>query len=326
MVDIADLKSPDRTGRAGSSPVLGNPGFSRDFFLHGRKAMSSTSVRINNLFNNKNIAQIAQGGPFAIFEHQNDMSVSPGESLFAYFMKEMNVRKRQVFCDLENGAVRVQAGAMQWTAGDIQQESGVKGVGSLLGKLVGGAVTGESAIKPVYRGTGYIMLEPTYNFLLLENVASWGSGIVLNDGLFLACEDSVAEKVISRKNISSAVLGGEGLFNLCHSGNGYAVLESPVPREELLEFEISNDVVKIDGNMAIAWSSSLEFTVEKSGKSLLGSAIGGEGLVNVYRGSGKILMAPTLPGTVHKNSNGPEKTAATSSQGIGSTISTLFGS
>lgn len=32
MVDIGDLKSPDRTGRAGSSPVLGNPGFSRDFF------------------------------------------------------------------------------------------------------------------------------------------------------------------------------------------------------------------------------------------------------------------------------------------------------
>ena len=58
--------------------------------------------------------------------------------------------------------------------------------------------------------------------------------------------------------------------------------------EELIEVVLDNDVMKIDGNMAIAWSGSLNFTVEKSGKSLLGSAVSGEGLVNVYRGSGKI--------------------------------------
>ena len=47
--------------------------------------------------------------------------------------------------------------------------------------------------------------------------------------------------------------------------------------------------------MAIAWSNSLEFTVEKSTRSLLGSAVAGEGFVNVYRGTGKILMAPVRP-------------------------------
>jgi len=45
--------------------------------------------------------------------------------------------------------------------------------------------------------------------------------------------------------------------------------------------------------MAIAWSGSLNFTVEKSSKSLIGSAVSGEGLVNVYRGTGSILTAPT---------------------------------
>lgn len=45
---------------------------------------------------------------------------------------------------------------------------------------------------------------------------------------------------------------------------------------------------------AIAWSNTLEFKVEKSGKSLIGSAVSDEGLVNVYRGTGKVLMAPTL--------------------------------
>ncbi len=42
--------------------------------------------------------------------------------------------------------------------------------------------------------------------------------------------------------------------------------------------------------MAISWSGSLDFTVERSGKSLIGSAASKEGLVNVYRGTGKVLM------------------------------------
>lgn len=58
------------------------------------------------------------------------------------------------------------------------------------------------------------------------------------------------------------------------------------------------DVMKIDGNMAVAWSRSLNFTVERSTKSLIGSAASGEGLVNVYRGTGKILMTPVLSANV----------------------------
>jgi uncharacterized protein (AIM24 family) len=38
----------------------------------------------------------------------------------------------------------------------------------------------------------------------------------------------------------------------------------------------------------------LKFSVERSGKSLLGSAVSQEGLVNVYRGTGRVLLAPTL--------------------------------
>ncbi|MBR0485314.1 MAG: AIM24 family protein, partial [Oscillospiraceae bacterium] len=108
------------------------------------------------------------------------------------------------------------------------------------------------------------------------------------------CDDTVDMKVVARSNLSSAALGGEGLFNNCLIGKGIAVLESFVPRDELIVMELTepNDVVKIDGNMAIAWSGSLKFTVEKTTKTLVGSAASGEGFVNVYRGIGKILMAP----------------------------------
>lgn len=106
------------------------------------------------------------------------------------------------------------------------------------------------------------------------------------------CDSNVQLKVVARTNLSSAALGNEGLFNLCLKGRGLAVLESPVPREELIAVNLEDDQIRIDGNYAIAWSSSLDFRIEKSTKSLLGSAVSGEGLVNVYRGTGRVLMAP----------------------------------
>ena len=117
----------------------------------------------------------------------------------------------------------------------------------------------------------------------------------MEDGMFLACDSSLKQKTVSRKSVSSAVLGGEGLFNLSLIGKGIAVLESNVPRDELIEIDLENDELKIDGNMAVCWSGSLEFTVEASSKNIIGAAASGEGLVNVYRGTGKVLMAPVAP-------------------------------
>ena len=166
-------------------------------------------------------------------------------------------------------------------------------MGDLFGKAVRGKVSGESAIKPEYTGTGLLVLEPTYKYLILLDAADWGGSVVLDDGLFLACDSRLKHKAVMRSNISSAVAGGEGLFNLSLNGSGVFCIESDCPQEELIEITLENDVLKIDGNYAIAWSGSLNFSVERSGKSLIGSAASGEGLVNVYRGTGKVLMMPT---------------------------------
>jgi len=248
-------------------------------------------VTVNNLFDNKNIKIVAEKGNVKVLEYERDLSVARETAIAEYFAAEMNIRKRQVAIELKNDAYIVSAGAMQWTTGNVTISSNVKGVGDFLGKAIAGKVTKESAIKPKYQGSGHLILEPTYKHILLEDVGAW-NGMVIEDGMFLACEDTVQQKVVSRTTLSSAALGGEGLFNLSLSGHGIAVLESKCPREELVMLELENDEVKIDGSFAVAWSNSLQFTVEKSTKSLIGSAVSGEGFVNVYRGTGKILMAP----------------------------------
>lgn len=250
--------------------------------------------QISNFTENDDVQVLDALGAFQVIEWKRDLSVTPESSATAYFSSEMNVRRRQVICDLSQAPVTVQAGAMQWMVGDVEATTGVGGVGDFFSKAVRGAVTKESAIKPEYKGTGTLVLEPTYRYILLIDVAHWGNSIVLDDGIFLACYSSLQHQAVMRSNVSSAVAGNEGLFNLSINGYGALALESPSPKEELIEVTLDNDVLKVDGNMALCWSGSLNFSVERSGKSLIGSAASGEGLVNVFRGTGKVLLAPTV--------------------------------
>lgn len=234
---------------------------------------------------------------FHVLEYIQDASVSPMNAQTEYFMSKMNVRRRQVVIDIdkEHSAI-IQAGAMQWMSGSVQATSGVKGVGDFLGKALKGVVTKETAVKPEYVGEGCLVLEPTYKYILLVDVAKWGEeGMTIEDGMFLASDGNVKKKIVTRKNVSSAVLGGEGFFNLSLYGNGVVALESNVPEDELIEVVLENDELKIDGNLAVCWSSNLDFTVERTTKTLVGSAVSGEGLVNVYRGTGRVLMCPVAP-------------------------------
>ena len=249
--------------------------------------------QISNFTDNDDVRIIAEMGAFQVIEYQRDLSVTPGSAATSFYSSQMNVRKRQLVCDLSKAEVTIQAGAMQWMLGNVNATTGIKGVGDFLGKAVRGKATGESAIKPEYTGDGILVLEPTYRHLILMDAAQWGGSVVLDDGLFLACESTLRHKAVMRANVSSAVAGGEGLFNLSLNGSGVFCIESDCPKEELIEITLQNDVLKIDGNYAIAWSTGLDFTVERSGKSLIGSAASGEGLVNVYRGTGKVLMMPT---------------------------------
>ncbi|MGN1299470.1 MAG: AIM24 family protein [Candidatus Scatovivens sp.] len=269
-----------------------------------------------------------QNGSFCVLEYLKDLSVNPYNATSQYFMAKMGVRRRQVICKLQDSSITMQAGALQWMTGRIQVKTDVKGAGDLLGKMVKGAVTKESAIKPVYTGSGIIALEPTYKYLILCDVGEWGNGgVTIEDGMYLASESSVEVGISRRKNISSAVLGNEGLFNVNLKGEGIAVLESNVPEEELIEVELNNSELKIDGRQAVCWSTSLDFTVERTTKTLIGSAASGEGLLNVYRGTGKVLMSPVAPTNsllASTNSVGA-KAADPKSNALGSFVGGMLG-
>jgi uncharacterized protein (AIM24 family) len=276
------------------------------------------AIKVTNWIN-ENRKVIAEKGMFKVIEHQQDLSVNSYSAQNAFFASKMNVRLRQVEISLNGmNTVKTQAGAMQMMIGNIAMETGVKGAKGFLGSMVKAAVTSETAIKPEYSGNGQVILEPTYKHIILQDVANWGpAGLVIEDGMFLASEGSVNHTVMQNaQDLGTALLSNEGLYNLCFTGSGVVALESSVPYEELIEYQLENDVLKVDGNMAVCWSGSLKFTVEKATKGLLGSMASGEGLVNVYRGTGKVWVSPvagtkdTTPKTMASSNNSTKETSS----------------
>lgn len=151
---------------------------------------------VSNFADNDDVMVKNKLGAFKVIEYVRELSLTPSEAQTAYYSSKMNIRKRQVICDVSQSSIILQAGAMQWTVGNVNATTGVKGVGDFFSKTMRGAVTKESAIKPEYTGDGLLVLEPTYQHILLLDMDDWNHSIVLDDGLFLACEASLKPPIV----------------------------------------------------------------------------------------------------------------------------------
>ena len=209
-----------------------------------------------------------------------------------YFMEKQNIRVRQIALYLNNEKVTIEKGAMSYFQGNIEMVSGVT-LGNALGRMIRGAVTGEHMAQPEYTGTGLLVLEPSFKHFLVLELAQ-GESIIVDDGMFYCAQGSVTVKAVAQQNISSAVAGGESIFQQQLTGPGLIILESIVPMCEIDVIDMDNDILRVDGNFAVLRSAGLGFTVERSAKTLIGSAVSGEGLVNIYRGTGQVWLAPTI--------------------------------
>ncbi|WP_304683276.1 AIM24 family protein [uncultured Clostridium sp.] len=217
-------------------------------------------------------------------------STDTSAAMDMYFMEQQNIKARQVAIYLNNDKVKVEPGAMSYFKGNLEMVSGVT-PGKLIGKMFSAAVTGESVAQPEYKGTGTVVLEPSFNHFLVLKI---DGEVIVDKGMFYCAQGGVQVKPVFVKTISSAFAGGEGIFQISLKGKGIVVLESRVPVSEIDEIHLDNETLKVDGNFAILRSGNINFTVERSAKTLIGSAVSGEGLVNVYRGTGTVWLAPTI--------------------------------
>ncbi|WP_459836488.1 AIM24 family protein [Clostridium carnis] len=249
-----------------------------------------TSVNINNKLTM--ISEMSNDTIFQILEYDDLEGASDlNTSMQIDFMKKSKVKLRQVRIILDDSAVKIESGSLSYMKGNIEIVNKTGGVIGLGRKFFSSKVTGESMFKPVLRGTGEVFLEPTFGHYTLIELED--EEIIVDDGLFYACEESIEVEPIMQKTVSSIIFGNEGLYQTKLKGSGIVLLEIPVPEKEILRCKMFRDTLKVDGNFSILRTSNITFTVEKSSTTLIGTAFNGEGLLNVYRGSGEVWLAPT---------------------------------
>ena len=249
-----------------------------------------TSINIKNTMTM--ISEMRNDAIFQILEYDDlEGSYDINLSIQIDFMKRSKVKLRQARLILEDSAVRIESGKLSYMKGNIEIDTRTEGLIGLGKKLFASKVTGESTFKPILKGTGEVFLEPTFGYFTLIELED--EEIIVDDKMFYACEDTVNVRVFTQKNPSAILFGEEGVFQTKLSGSGIVILEIPIPEKEILRCKMYKDTLKIDGELAILRSGNIEYTVEKSGTTLLGTALNGEGLLNVYRGTGEVWIAPT---------------------------------
>jgi uncharacterized protein (AIM24 family) len=228
--------------------------------------------------------------------------ISVAEQL--YTLNRAGVRLRQLRIRLTNDAVRTEPGALQFHKGKIEMESNT-GAGGGLGGLLKGAVaaarTGETLFKPLYRGSGELYLEPSFGPFWIRQIEN--ETLYADQGLFFCAEDSVKIEAHKVESMSARMAGGEGRYQTKLSGSGIVVFRPPVPPAEIIELTLQNEALQVDGSFALLRTAEVQFSVEKSSKSLIGSVTSGEGLLQTFRGTGRVWIAPTQP--LYESMNAP---------------------
>ncbi len=206
-----------------------------------------------------------------------------------FFANQANIHLKMVRVTLKNSEILIEPGALYFMKGNLQLESSINGIAKgLMRKFL----TGETLFQSRIKGIGEIFLEPSFGHYLLFNLDN--DSLIFDKSAFFCASATIDVSAKMQQNISSALFGGEGLFQTQAKGSGIVVLVSPVPFNELLVYELGvGEKLSVDGNFAFVRTGSVQFHAEKSGKSLFQTVTSGELLLQTFTGPGLVWLAPT---------------------------------
>lgn len=191
---------------------------------------------------------------------------------------------RQVVIDIAGEAVRARAGALSNMHGHIEFTPRLPGPGDIWRALF----TSEARVRPWYRGTGKIILQPSLSGYHVFDVAE-GERWILEPGAYWASEGTVALG-LSREPIFASLWAGDGLLNwkTTLAGRGRVAINAPGPVETL---DIDGEL-RVQGRLVLGRTAGLRFRSVRSA-SFPRNMISGQKRMRLFEGRGKVLVAWT---------------------------------
>lgn len=207
-----------------------------------------------------------------------------------FFANQANIHLKMVRVTLKDSQLLLEPSALYFMKGHLQLESTTGG--GLAKGLMRKFLTGETLFQSRIKGTGEVFLEPTFGHYLLFNIEN--DGLIFDKSAFYCASGGIEVSAKLQSNISSALFGGEGFFQTQATGTGIVVLVSPVPVTELVVYELApGEKLSVDGNFAFVRTAGVSFQAEMSSKSIFGTVVSGELLLQTFTGPGMVWLAPT---------------------------------
>lgn len=117
-----------------------------------------------------------------------------------------------------------------------------------------------------------------------------GGALIVQGSSWLASSTGI-EVDATFQGVGKALFSGEGMFWVKCSGSGDLILNS---FGAIHCVEVNGDYV-VDTGHIVAYEDTLQFKLGKASKSLVGSFLGGEGLVAKFSGQGKLYFQSHNP-------------------------------
>ena len=192
----------------------------------------------------------------------------------------------------KNENVKIERGSMVYLSNvsiEGKLNSGKKGLGGVLNAIGRGITSGESMFITNAVGMSTdnkIGIAPSLPGKIYALEVEGSVQYRLNTGVFLACDDSV-NYLMKSQSIDKAFFGGTGgIFVMETEGRGTILISA---FGDLVELDVDPRYpLTIDNDHVVAWDKSLDYTIEIA-SGMFGFTTG-EGLVNVFKGRGKVLV------------------------------------
>lgn len=207
-----------------------------------------------------------------------------------FFANQADIHLKMVRVTLNNSELLLEPSALYFMKGHLQLEATTGG--GIAKGLMRKFLTGETLFQSRIKGSGEVFLEPSFGHFSLFNIEN--DALIFDKSSFYCASNGIEVSAKLQSNISSALFGGEGFFQTQAAGTGVVVLVSPVPASELIAYELAaGEKLSVDGNFAFVRTASVSFHAEMSSKSIFGTVVSGEMLLQTFTGPGIVWLAPT---------------------------------
>jgi len=187
--------------------------------------------------------------------------------------------------------IRIESGAMvymQDVALEGKSNANKGGIGGFLKAVARSAATGEGVFITTATGNtdnARIAVAPATPGMVAK-LEVGAKQYRFNTGAFLACESGVAYEVKSQ-SFGKALFGGTGGFFIMETvGHGDLLVNA---FGALMELDVTPDrPLTVDNHHVVAWDAALDYNIHPA-SGVIGFK-SGEGLVNEFHGSGKVLI------------------------------------